>query len=746
VTGKGVASGSYVNYATGAVVLKSTGNNGGQPITANFGYYPTLPVMGISQREVAGVDEDQTVIFDTKYAYIWDAGSMGFQEFIPGTTWDGTNSDFFLTTNYRGVEPQNRLFFATNFVNDVGSAMRYTDGSTWTNFAPTIAGPPLNPVSYLTQARILIPYFGRLLAFNVWESPDNGSGAPDYGAGVNIFNRCRFSAIGNPIATNAWRSDIFGQGGIIDAPTNEQIISATFLNNTLIVAFENTTWQLRYVGEYGLPFIWERIASDLGSVSTFSPVLFNDHILAIGDKAIVAQTTNRVERIDLNIPDQIFDFQTVENNALYRVQGIRDYQKELVFWSFVYAEEDADDAGDLAIFPNRVLVYNYRNQTWAIFRDNVTAFGLFQTNNNITWGSQTILWGDPKVLWGDIDDQTYFPFIISGNQEGFIHKYGYTFPDEASLSITGISFNATTGVTTLTINNHNLADGDIIYVTNLQFIDSTLFTPVATNLNNQLYSVYNTGLNTVEILLWDFVGQNYFNNVVFTPANLNGVTYIGGGQAALMPQLSVQTKDFNPFQQKGLQLKLSHIDFLTDVENPDSSEFGTITNASNTNPCVITSANHGLSSGQQITIQNVQGMTQLNVGAAYTITVLSANTFALDNTNAIPFGIYTSNGNWTLVLAGLSVEIFMNSSSNISGNLISGNNKLNLYGTNPFYNTTGDTSQYEWHRFYATCAGQYMNLLLTYDLNLMNVYATHRKDWVLNAINLFVRTAGKIVF
>src|SRR5690606_26538519 len=200
------------------------------------------------------------------YAYIWNGTS--FQEFIAGTTWDATNSDFFWSTNYRGINPQDRLFFTTNFLNTTANPMRYTDGSTWTTFAPAVSA-----TNFLFQARILIPYFGRLLAFNVWEGPDVATS-------VNIFNRCRFSQLGSPVAADAWRSDQFGKGGFIDAPTNEQIISATFLNNTLIVFFEKTTWQLRYVGEYGLPFIWERIASDFGSESTFSPILFNRNILA----------------------------------------------------------------------------------------------------------------------------------------------------------------------------------------------------------------------------------------------------------------------------------------------------------------------------------------------------------------------------------------------------------------------------------------------------------------------------------
>ena len=891
VTGAGVAAGSYVNYASGKVVLQFSALIGGAAITANISYYPGLPAMGIRTREIAAINDEQTIFFDTKYAYVFNGAT--FQEFIAGTTWNGTDSDFFWTTNYRGVNPQDRLFFATNFVNNSSNPIRYTDGVTWTNFSPPVAGtdavdvsigsiegngasftgnlpnPPIvsgsveitvagitftdptgsgtltgNPVTnsgtinystgaitlsfnptinfsgtitnittagnaqvtttvahnlttgaqveitgftgtnaseinnkkftitvtgantfllnapytgvsapsgtwaltpesatvfasysggttFLFQARILVPYFGRLLALNIWEGSTVGTA-------VNIFNRCRFSQIGNPVQSDAWRSDIFGRGGFLDAPTNEQIISATFLNNTLIVFFEETTWQLRYVGEYGLPFIWERIASDLGSESTFSPVLFNEFILAVGDKALISADSNSVNRIDLDIPDQIFRFQNKES-GVKRVQGVRDYQKELVYWNYPDSETQATPTGlnKSTIFPNKVLVYNYRNSTWSIFRENVTVFGQMQFEADVvTWDSTDIFWDDPEITWDDPDSQSLFPFIASGNQEGFIHLFNYTLPTEAALSITGITLSS--NLVNLTIKNHNLATGDFIYVTDLEFIDSTTFLPVTTDLNTNIYKVTVVDRDTVNLLRYDFQTQSYAN-FTFTP-DLSASIYIGNGKTSLLYNPIIQTKDFNPYQAKGLQAKLSYVDFLFDVE--ESPPQGTITGATKANPCVITSANHGLKSGQQITIANVVGMTQLNVGQFYKVTVINTNSFSI-NVNSTNFGTYQSGGQWTLVLADVSVQIFLNSSPSIFGNLLIGNRNLSAFGVTPFY---GPESQYQWHRFYATCTGQYFNLLLTYDDSLMNVYQTHQKDLVLNSVVLWTRTGGKVIF
>jgi|GEM_PF-1427984 len=73
---------------------------------------------------------------------------------------------------------------------------------------------------------------------------------------------------------------------------------------------------------------------------------------------------------------------------------------------------------------------------------------------------------------------------------------------------------------------------------------------------------------------------------------------------------------------------------------------GSITAATNANPCQITSANHGLITGSVISITGVVGMIQLN-GNTYTITVVDANNFTLNGIDSTAFGVYISDGTWT---------------------------------------------------------------------------------------------------
>ena len=68
-----------------------------------------------------------------------------------------------------------------------------------------------------------------------------------------------------------------------------------------------------------------------------------------------------------------------------------------------------------------------------------------------------------------------------------------------------------------------------------------------------------------------------------------------------------------------------------------------ITGATKSNPCVVTIAGHGYSTGDTIMITNVGGMTELN-DKIYKITVIDANTFSLDGIDSTGYSTYSSGG------------------------------------------------------------------------------------------------------
>ena len=72
---------------------------------------------------------------------------------------------------------------------------------------------------------------------------------------------------------------------------------------------------------------------------------------------------------------------------------------------------------------------------------------------------------------------------------------------------------------------------------------------------------------------------------------------------------------------------------------------GTITGASAANPCVITSAAHGLAVGDVVRIGGVVGMTELNQ-REFTISAVTTDTFTLAGVNSSGYTAYSSGGTW----------------------------------------------------------------------------------------------------
>lgn len=733
-----------INYITSLAVI-TTDVAAGTAATITFTYFPSLQSMGIIKQDVATIGIDQTIFFDTKYAYQFVTGS--FQR-LGTATWtgpnnaNGTNTFFFWGANYQGADPSFKYFFVTNNNITLNATTPYdpiryfsTTTSDWVPLQPF-----LTSTIQLWQALIIIPYYGRLLMLNTWEGVADANPILPAASVKHFSARCTFSQLGDPTdETDGWRRDIFGRGGFIDAPTNESIVGAAFFRNTLIVFFEYSTWQLRYIGEYGLPFIFERISSDFGAVSTFSSIVFDQGVMTVSDRGIISASAGGLKRIDEQIPETIFGFQ-IQNSAPDFVHGIRDFEKELVYWNYI----DTSNLGIFQVFPNTTLVYNYKNDTWAQFRDTITCFGPSQFTFGITWDSETTFW-DSEVSWDNVDDQNYVEYVTFGNQQGFISIYEN--PDAStpvpcpinyapSLFIYSIALSADpiTIVSPLhNIQNQTESGGEIV------FINGMLWDGTDPGLNGLLLLAVPIDANTLALYFWN--GENY---VALTSTSTS--IYIGGGVLSICPVMNIVGKDFNPYQAAGKQFKLSYIDFLMDTNNlyptipavtiqmfvnsyvqyltqanqlplisnqelsNSSLLSGFIQNVSITNPSIITSARHSLRTGTLIYISNVIGVMNINQ-LEFTITVINADQFSINNSSIS--GTYTGGGIW---------------------------NSVNAVGE-----TYLEGTEYAWYRFYSTQFGQFLRVGMTYDNSLMNQISTHQTGVQLHAMNFYFREGGRLI-
>lgn len=623
ITGGGpIVSSATINYSTGIITAVFTAAPGALNVTLTLNYYPRLPVMGITQRELNAINAEDMICFDTRYAYQYSAGAGAFIE-LPSTTpttWQGDDISFFWYMNYWFNASRDKYFWVTNGYTGGTVAttdpIRYYDGTTWnaTAFYPQVKTGAL-PQASLISAKIIIAYRGRMVCLNTIEAANSTGGT----ATVQYPNRARWSQNGDPTdIVNGWIDDTQGFGGFVDAPTNEHIVSAAFIRDVLIVFFERSTWKLRYTGNEILPFVWERINIELGAESRFSPIKFDEGVLAVGDKGIVTCNGNNVNRIDEVIRDEVFKIHN-GNNGVQRVHGIRNFFEQVVYWTFPAADTNPT-------YPNRVLLYNYDNKTWAFMQDSFTVFGTYQSSTDVRWSDLTnTTWEEYEQAWDAGRLQSAFPQIVAGNQQGYVEILNQKIRNDESIYIKSV---ATGPPTVFTSPAHNLEDGQIVEITgylvssgsdddflnnyrfqvinaatdtfqlqqkprfnitaitnatqavvtasghNMQVGDLVQFANITgmTELNNRTIEVVavngttftlNINSSAFGVYAGGGTAENLFALMLDTAVS-DGNTYIGEGQLRVVDNFSITSKKFNMLNQ-GRKTQLGYIDFFTDV-------------------------------------------------------------------------------------------------------------------------------------------------------------------------------------
>jgi len=507
-----------INYLTGAITLSSSATWTTEEVIITFRYRPTLPIMGMINPELEAVNAEELIVFDTKYAYKYSTTAKRFSELLVGTTWTGTSTDFFNHINY-SKNNNGKLTFVTNF--NIDDPIRYYDTTAWTDYKPLVSS-----TQYLHQARWLLPFKGRMLAFDTYEGVSTATS-------TNYFNRLRYSWVGEITDATAWRSDIVGKGGYIDATTNEKIVSVNRIKDTIIVGFERSMYVLRYTGNEILPFVWEKVNSRLGIDSPFSTIEFDKGVIGFGHTDLVTSNGYDVQLADIKIPDFIESVEN-DNDGHLKVHGYYDQYKKLCY--FTYAR-----AGRGNIYPDRVLCFNPENDAYSILKDRFSVFGKWQPFDDAIWSDlDYFTWEEWETPWGQSSLTSLLPHIVSGNHQGAVVVYNdiNTNLNAPCQIITAV------GESSITAPDHGLDNGDFIYIKGIIGKGSEL--------NDNIYKVSISG---DELTLFGLIDG------AFIGSEIADGTYLGCGLYSRVNNINIKSKRFN-FLDSGVSTKLGYIDFL----------------------------------------------------------------------------------------------------------------------------------------------------------------------------------------
>jgi len=407
----------------------------------------------------------------------------------------------------------------------------------WVNFSPplshlnySIADLPAAQY-YLVGARLIVPFKDRLLFFGpvVQTSSLNSqvylqdtiiysqNGTPYYTASftgdptltTTVFNQI-LVPINQTATANAYFEDVTGYGGFITAGLDQPILTASANEDALVVGFNTIQTKLIYSGNDIVPFNFYITNSELGSGSTFSTINMDYGVITRGNRGFIITNQTSAQRIDLPIPDEAFEISLTQNGN-ERFCSQRDFISEWIY--FTYSVNSITYK-----FPNQTLLYNYRDQSWAIFRECYTTYGTFRKQTGFTWatiGTVYPTWASWNEPWNSGDSTLLQPEVIGGNQQGFVLVKDDGTNEGESLYIQSLT------ATTITSPDHCLNRGDYIV------INGALGT-VGTQVNGNIFSV---GITT----------QNTFT---LNPPLVPGFTYLGGGLITRMYVPFIQTKQF----------------------------------------------------------------------------------------------------------------------------------------------------------------------------------------------------------
>ncbi len=389
----------------------------------------------------------------------------------------------------------------------------------WVNFAPplsqfdfSIADLPQDQY-YLVGARAIVPFKDRLLFFGPVVQTSAAlsqvylkdtviyslNGTPYYTAsftGDPSSALTEFSPVLLPANQTSIASGYFadqtGFGGWISAGVEEPIVTVSSNEDVLIVGFSKSQTKLVYSGLDLIPFNFFLINSEYGSASTFSSIDMDEGVLTAGSRGYIITNQSQCTRFDLQIPDQVFQTRFVDNGP-ERITSQRDFINEWAY--FTYPANTSDYK-----FPTQTIQYNYRDDSWGVFNESYTTYGIFRQSTGYTWStigtvfSTWAQWNDP---WDAGSTTLLQPQVIGGNQQGFIVFRDDGTNESNSLTIGNISFPAT--ITNIII----LSPTSLLITANNSFVVGQAITITGvvgmTQVNNNTYTI--TGVTPTTITL-----------------------------------------------------------------------------------------------------------------------------------------------------------------------------------------------------------------------------------------------------
>ena len=509
-------------------------------------------VLGIFEHTLTDGSK-QSLAFDTNNAYLYNIAT-GVYDLVPfgGSLLAAVYTGFAITqkdgyihgTSYPNASGADRFVFTGRDITLNGtSAVFFYDNTTntildYTNVGdnPNYAAPTLGALN-----RAYYVYrFGERLNFGRPTLANR-----EYPQGIV------FSGIKDNSGTGD-KYNVAGSG-IIQLDTSEYMTGLSISGSVFAVNMDRSNWIVEKTSDVFNPYFSRKIPSVLGTDAAYSFVNWFDTVYSLGKTGALRQDTRQSLRVDNKIP--YFTADEIDQPKFNYTYGGFDRLNSQMLWSYIDEEADEDTQ-------NKVLVYNYEENTWSVNDQRFTVFGQTDVGLSKVWDDidetgdpSWSQWNTTEEIWDKIGIGQSVQKTLAGDDMGFIYDLSQD-GDDYYVAIADVSL-ATTAV--LTVAESAFKAGDLVVVQNVtgmlniegnDIINN--FDPALDNLNFIPYTVISATDTTVEINI---------DTSTFTAADINT------GYLSKVISFESSTIPLNPYREMGYRAYLSHIEFLLDTNS-----------------------------------------------------------------------------------------------------------------------------------------------------------------------------------
>ena len=378
-------------------------------------------VMGI-WRYTDAQNVKATLAFTTTTAHLYNTGTFIFDKLTPFSIMDGDTFDYIVATEWQTPGLDNRLYFTNGKEFDSGSMLNGI------RFYDSIANPAvtfdfnnnlLGGGRILFGGKLLFVVKQRLIVLNTFERDGANT--------VNFPQRARWCQAETP---TVWDDLTPGQGGFVDCPTGDHIISAQAIQDIIIVFFTNSVWTLRYVPNPNLPFRWDKLNDFRSCDGKMASVNYDREIRALGVRGISACDGVSTRRIDQRI--ETFTIDEISAKDFQRVFCKRSFAHQR--WWTLYPQIRTGQGENDPIENSAALIWDDVSSSYSTYTINMNCLGFGNSGRDYALSDFTAANGLDLAIIDFVADETLQSYFWQQDQEAFIggNIFGTVFTMETS--------------------------------------------------------------------------------------------------------------------------------------------------------------------------------------------------------------------------------------------------------------------------------------------------------------------------